>query len=162
LDEIVQHIVDNEGDLGRYFDRKEGFLPAILAGEIREAHGVRRGAGGHLYWYRDGVYRFDGRERIEGVCARVLGDRYKPHHGKAVVDVLKAGVQEIPDEPRADLVNLANRMLDWRLGELRPHDPEYLSVIQSPVAWKPDASCPAIDAFLSRCAGNATLSSSRP
>jgi P4 family phage/plasmid primase-like protien len=148
LAKIVEHVLEKEGDAGRYFDRKEGFMPAILAEEIREAYGARRGAGGHLYWYRDGVYRFDGRERVEGVCARVLGERFKPTHGKAVVDVLKAGVQEIPDEPDADLLNVANGMLAWRSADLLPHSPDALSIAQIPVAWNPDAACPAVDTFL--------------
>jgi putative DNA primase/helicase len=40
-------------------------------------------------------------------------------------------------------------MLDWRTADLLPHSPEHLSIIQLPVAWNPDATCPAIDAFLS-------------
>jgi D5 N terminal like len=132
LARIVEHVLEKEGDAGRYFDRKEGFLPAVLAEEIREAYGVRRGAGGHLYWYRDGVYRFDGRERVEGVCARVLGERFKPTHGKAVVDVLKAGVQEIPDEPDASALNVRNGMLDWRTADLHPHSPDTLRSPRSP------------------------------
>jgi P4 family phage/plasmid primase-like protien len=149
LAKIVEHVLKKEGDAGRYFDRKEGFMPAILAEEIREAYGVKRGAGGHLYHYRDGVFRFDGRERVEQVCARVLGERFKPRHAREVVDVLRAGLQEIPDEPDPHLLNVANGMLDWRTADLLPHDPEHLSTIQLPVAWNPDEACPAIDTFLS-------------
>jgi P4 family phage/plasmid primase-like protien len=148
LAKIVEHVLEKEGDAGRYFDRKDGFLPAILAEEIREAYGIRSGVGGHLYRYQDGVYRFDGRERVEQVCQRVLGERFKPRHGREVVDVLRGGLQEIPDEPTTDLVNVANGMLDWRTAELRPHGPEHLTTIQLPVAWNPDATCPAIDVFL--------------
>jgi P4 family phage/plasmid primase-like protien len=149
LAKIVDHVLEKEGDAGRYFDRKEGFLPAILAEEIAEAYGIRRGVGGHLYHYRDGVHRFDGRERVEQVCRRVLGERFKPRHAREVVDVLRAGHQEIPDEPNPDLLNVANGMLDWRTADLFPHAPEHLSIIQLPVAWNPDATCPAIDVFLS-------------
>jgi putative DNA primase/helicase len=149
LTKIVEHVLAKEGDAGRYFDRKDGFLPAILATEIAEAYGIRRGVGGHLYHYRDGVHRFDGRERVEQVCRRVLGERFKPRHARDVVDVLRAGHQEIPDEPDPDLLNVANGMLDWRSADLLPHSPEHLSIIQLPVAWNPDATCPAIDTFLS-------------
>jgi putative DNA primase/helicase len=149
LAKIVEHVLEKEGDAGRYFDRKEGFMPSILAEEIAEAYGIRRGVGGHLYHYRDGVHRFDGRERVEQVCRRVLGERFKPRHAREVVDVLRAGHQEIPDEPNPDLLNVANGMLDWRTADLLPHAPEHLSIIQLPVAWNPDATCPTIDVFLS-------------
>jgi putative DNA primase/helicase len=79
----------------------------------------------------------------------VLGERLKPRHVREVVDVLRGGHQEIPDEPNPDLLNVQNGMLDWRLGDLHPHSPEHLSIIQLPVAWNPDATCPAIDVFLS-------------
>jgi putative DNA primase/helicase len=46
-------------------------------------------------------------------------------------------------------LNVANGMLDWRTGDLLPHSPEHLSIIQLPVAWNPDATCPATDTFLS-------------
>jgi putative DNA primase/helicase len=121
----------------------------FLAEEIREAYGVKRGEGGHLYHYRDGVFRFDGRERVEQVCARVLGERFKPRHAREVADVLRAGHQEIPDEPNADLLNVANGMLDWRTADVLPHAPEHLSTIPVPVAWNPDAGCPPVDTFLS-------------
>src|SRR5262245_31038666 len=150
LAKIVDHVLEKEGDAGRYFNAKEGFMPAILAGEIREAYGVRRGSGGHLYHYRDGVFRFDGRERVEQVCQRVLGERFKPRHAREVVEVLRGGHQEIPDEQNPDLLNVANGMLDWRTADLLPHDPELLSTIQLPVAWNPDATSPAIDTFLSQ------------
>jgi len=39
LAKIVEHVLEKEGDAGRYFDRRQGFLPAILADEIREAYG---------------------------------------------------------------------------------------------------------------------------
>ena len=148
LAKVVEHVVAKEGDAGRYFDRKEGFLPAVLADELAEAYGIRRGVGGHLYHYRDGVHRFDGRERVEAACARVLGERFKPRHAREVVDVLGAGFQQIPDDPDPALLNVANGMLDWRTGELLPHSPERLSIIQLPVTWNPDATSPTIDRFL--------------
>jgi hypothetical protein len=108
LTKIVEHVLEKEGDAGRYFDKKEGFLPAILGAEIREAYNVRRGAGRHLYHYRDGVFAFDGRERVEQVVARVLGERFKPRHAAEVLEVLRAGPQEIPDEPDATFLNIRN------------------------------------------------------
>ncbi len=46
------------------------------------------------------------------------------------------------------VVNCRNGLLEWRSGELRPHDPEVLSTWQLPVAYEPDADCPAFRQFL--------------
>jgi hypothetical protein len=88
--EIVDHVLEKEGDAGRYFDRKEGFLPAILGAEIREAYSVRRGAGRHLYHYRDGVFASTGANassRSSPACS-VSGS---PRHAAEVLEVLRAG-----------------------------------------------------------------------
>lgn len=148
LARIVEHVLAEEGDAGRYFDRGT-FLPAILGAELAEAYETRVGPGPHLYWYRDGVFRSSGRERVEQATRRVLGARFHPRHAHEVHDYLTLGHPEIPEEPSPDLINVANGMLDWRTGELLPHSPEHLSIIQLPVRWNVGATCPGVDTFLS-------------
>jgi putative DNA primase/helicase len=41
-------------------------------------------------------------------------------------------------------------MLDWATGTLHQHDPSYLSTIQIPVAYDPDAACPNFDRFIAQ------------
>jgi P4 family phage/plasmid primase-like protien len=40
-------------------------------------------------------------------------------------------------------------MVNWRTGELLDHAPDYLSTVQLPVDYDPDAQCPQFDTFLS-------------
>jgi hypothetical protein len=148
LARIVEHVLEKEGDAGRYFEKGEVIVPR-LGNEIAEAFDIRVGVGRHLYWYRNGVFRDTGREQIERAARRALSDRYKRRHAEELGAWFRAEQQQIPDEPEPAFLNVANGMLDWRTGELRPHAPEFLSIIQSPVAWNPDAACPATDTFLS-------------
>jgi len=46
------------------------------------------------------------------------------------------------------IINVKNGLLDIRTLELKPHDPEYLSIIQLPVEWNPKAECPRWDQFI--------------
>jgi len=49
----------------------------------------------------------------------------------------------------AFLLNLMNGMFDLRTFQLLPHDPKYLSTVQLPVEFHPEASCPNTMKFLS-------------
>lgn len=49
------------------------------------------------------------------------------------------------------LFNVANGVVDMTTGELLPHDPKHLMMLQSSVAYKPDAAAPRFEAFLERC-----------
>src|SRR5690606_30815867 len=53
----------------------------------------------------------------------------------------------LPSSASEPIVNLANGMLDLRTGELKPHDPTYMSVVQLPIEWDPDATCPTYEAW---------------
>jgi len=54
----------------------------------------------------------------------------------------------LPESASEPVVNLKNGMLDLRTGELKPHDPAYMSVVQLPIEWDPDATCPTYEAWL--------------
>jgi hypothetical protein len=147
---IVEDVAAKAGDAARYFDKSEGLLVPRLGNEIAEAFDIRVGAGRHLYWYRDGVFRDSGKEQIEKATRRALGDRYKRRHAEELVAWFRAEQQQIPNDPSGDLLNARNGMLDWRTGDLHAHSPEHLSITQIPVAWDPDATCPTVDEFLAQ------------
>lgn len=42
------------------------------------------------------------------------------------------------------IINLKNGLLDIRINRLSPHNPEFLSTIQIPIAYHPTAKCPKI------------------
>src|SRR6266545_3608418 len=145
--EVPVESSDEDVDPDRYFDR-DGFIPSMLGAEIREQYGVRVGAGQHLHWYKGGVFLDTGEELAKAVTRRVLGERFKRRHAEEVIAWLKARLQDLPDIPNPDFVNVANGMLYWRTGELVPHSPDFASLVQVPVRWEPDAKCPKVDKFI--------------
>ena len=54
----------------------------------------------------------------------------------------------LPDRPRLDVVNVENGMVRVEDGVLIPHRSRYLSVVQLPVRYDPNATCPNIEAFV--------------
>lgn len=44
-----------------------------------------------------------------------------------------------------NIINMANGLYDIRTAEFKAHDPNYLSRIQIPINYDPDAKCPVID-----------------
>jgi putative DNA primase/helicase len=47
-----------------------------------------------------------------------------------------------------DQINVLNGILDTNTDELRPHSPEFLSAVQIPVRYDPQATCPASERFV--------------
>ena len=45
------------------------------------------------------------------------------------------------------MINALNGLLDVNTLELRPHDPSFLSTIQLPITYDPQACCPAPETF---------------
>lgn len=66
----------------------------------------------------------------------------------AVTTDVRARTGDLPVNADLDTINVANGLLDWRTGALRPHDPTYLSTIQVPVAYDGAATCPLWSQFL--------------
>jgi len=127
---------------------RERVVTAVLAEHIRAEGHVRRGAGGLLYRHDRGVYRPDGADYCAARVRELLGRRIRREHVGEVAAWMQTWPIEIGDEQPANTINVANGLLDWRTGELRPHSPEVLSTAQLPVRWRPEAQCPAIDRFL--------------
>ncbi|MFJ9018768.1 phage/plasmid primase, P4 family [Streptomyces sp. NPDC102259] len=134
-----------------FFDGFGGLKVETLTSRVLADHPAALTAEDKIALYRDGVYRIDGLGFTAAV-ARLLGEQHRPAHLSAAEQKAQATLYETgrvlrthTDEP---LVNLANGMLDLRTGELKPHDPAYLSTAQLPVAWDTEAQCPVYEAWL--------------
>lgn len=57
----------------------------------------------------------------------------------------------LPEHSTYRLLNCTNGMVDLTTGKLLPHDPKYLSTVQIPVAWNPEAKAPVYEAWLRAC-----------
>lgn len=103
-----------------------------------------------FYTYRAGVW-LPNRGDIEAQICALLGNRYRGSHATNTKDVIRYSpdTARITRDCQPTYINLANGMYDWRRGKLLAHDPAYLSTIQLPIKYNPDASCPLFDRFIS-------------
>lgn len=140
-----------------WFDENGKWVPAPLVDHLMaQAHYVstpigRDGKGIMLYRYQDGVYRPDGYDFLRRETFRTLGRDARKTRIEEIVELVNEKAKQPYDridKHARDLINVQNGMLDWRAGELRPHDPKYLSLIQIPVAWNRDARSEKLDEFL--------------
>lgn len=102
-----------------------------------------------LHIYRDGCYRPDGESLVRKGVQDTLGELAREHDGDEAVYWLSNECQVRPEEvDSGQFINVQNGLLDPATGELHPHTPDYLSVVQLPTAWHPDAYHERADRFL--------------
>jgi P4 family phage/plasmid primase-like protien len=110
------------------------------------------GRGVVLMVYRDGSYKNFGASVARSMALRGLGNAARPETINSTVELIKEETKKDDTllNPKAlKYVNVMNGMLDWEAGDLVSHDPTFLSSIQMPVEWRPDAKSPLLDKFLS-------------
>lgn len=107
-------------------------------------------ADGRFWAYGNGVWSL-GQRAVDARIARALGERYRPQHQRAIEHLLRVELDVVEAAPVTGYINMIDGMVRWDApGEpmLLEHHPEYLSTVQLPVTWDPDATCPEFDAFL--------------
>jgi putative DNA primase/helicase len=131
------------------FFTEEGFVPARLGEHLIAEASIRLGRDRRLWRYALGVYRPDGDDWARQRVRELVGERFRRRHLDEVCAYLRARLPSLGDEPpERSSINCRNGLLDWRSGELKPHSPNVVSINQLPVAWQPQAACPAIMRFL--------------
>jgi len=124
-----------------------------LADAIQTDNHFAQDGGGKLYRYAGGVFRPKAESYVKAQVKRLcvawgMTEDWNPRLASDTVEFIRVDAPELPDRPRLDLINVENGMLRIADGELLPHDPEYLSVVQLPVKFDPAATCPNIEAFI--------------
>ncbi|MGI0150197.1 MAG: primase C-terminal domain-containing protein, partial [Thermoplasmata archaeon] len=147
---------DRPADGPPWFDEDGKFNPALLAVHLMSETRFlstpvgRDGKGIMLYRYTSGVFRPDGYDFTRRETARLLGKETRKSRIEETVELINEFAKKSYDEvdrQAHELINVRNGMLRWRTGELLPHDPKYLSLIQVPVDWVPDAKSEKLDEF---------------
>jgi P4 family phage/plasmid primase-like protien len=108
----------------------------------------KKNAIGIVYDYHNGVYREVSDQQLSGIMLNGLYDdmlwsfRTKRNVADKVACLLSIipDFQITPDHGR--IANVKNGLLDIYTRELRPHTPEFVSLIQYPVEYHPEATCP--------------------
>jgi len=107
--------------------------------------------------YQRGTYRMDGTALVSAVT-QLMGEQYRPAQLSAVTDVLVGTLYDegifLPDHLDKPLLNCRNGMLDLETGTLYPHAPSYLSSLQIPLCWTPDAEAPVYNEWLDQVLGD--------
>jgi len=108
-----------------------------------------------LYLYSGGVYKPIGESFVKRILQDIFREagmvsKLNSHYVSEVIEHIKRSTLHHRSEFDRDIyiINVKNGLLDIRTLELRPHDPDYLSVIQLPVEWNPKAQCPRWDQFI--------------
>lgn len=106
--------------------------------------------GGQIYVYENGVYRPEGKTKIQQMVIDMLGDEYRKHYVEEVLYYIaaKTAIRDSEVNTADDgYINVKNGLLNWRTGELIPHTPDRLSTIQIPVKYDPDAKAERVPKF---------------
>jgi len=131
-----------------YSDARGRILPVRLGEAIREAGHVCTGFDGRLWRYSRGAYRNDGEQFVRAQIREMLGDDFGRRLVEEVLTYLRSFLPTVTNEPQRRYLNVANGLLDLQTCELKAHSASVISTVQVPVAWVPEATCPAIDAYL--------------
>jgi P4 family phage/plasmid primase-like protien len=125
----------------------------VLADIICADNHFAQDAGGKLYRYSGGVYKLYAERFIQQQVKAVLEDRglwdkWSSHRASEVVEYIRVDAPDLWERPPLNRANLANGILDLNTRTLAPHSPDFLSPVQLPVEYDPDARCPAWDQFV--------------
>lgn len=119
--------------------------------------------------YKNGVYTMVSDQQMSNIVFQMLledmmwGYRTKKH----VADRLAALASMVPDfeitDDKGTFVNLKNGLLNIYTREMKPHTPNFVSLVQCPVNYFPEATCPTwlncLDAWMAgpECENKKTL-----
>lgn len=131
--------------------RKDADDPQKIAKIVMDQYPVALTKEHKIAIYKDGAFRRE-QGAFNAIMVEVLGPDFWPSLRDATEEFIAGTLfgtnKVIPDRLNVPLLNLTNGMLDLQTGELLDHDPKYLSSVQLPVAWNPDATSPKYDAWL--------------
>ncbi len=113
---------------------------------------------GIFFNYVDGVYKMMTDQDVSNIILTMLyedmlwGYRTK----RNVADKVACLLSIIPDlvltNDKGDFFNVRNGLLQLSSGELKPHTPDFISLVQSPVVYDPEAKAPvwlqSLDAWM--------------
>lgn len=103
---------------------------------------------GIVFNYVDGVYKMLTDQDLSNIILNMLyedmlwGYRTKRNVSDKVACLLSIIPDLVLTADKGDFFNVKNGLLQLSTAELKPHTPDFVSLVQSPVAYDPDATCP--------------------
>jgi len=104
--------------------------------------------------YDNGVYSLDNGNSLEKMIIEKLDIRAKTTYVNETIALLRnKSMKPLPplgEYPfkHPNHINLRNGIIDIHTGTLQKHNPNFISLIQLPVSYDENATCPEIDKFL--------------
>lgn len=143
----LQKAAQAEGQ-SEFFSWDGKFIPSQLANFILETNHLKLHHN-RIYRYEAGIYSPVEGEFIKNMCQQILGDKYFDNRGREVLAQVKTRLSETLEEPSDRLVNVLNGLLDLSgsVPILQEHTPNYFSIVQLPIMYNPEATCPRIEKF---------------
>lgn len=140
----------------RWFTEDGRLLAMDTARQLAETYPVALTHEQRVAIYRDGVYRINPGVFI-GTLVQMLKNDFRPQHRgtieETMVGILTMVGRVLPDRLDEPVMNVRNGMVDLQTGELLEHDPGYMSTVQFPVEYNPEATCPTFDAWAAEIIG---------
>ncbi len=164
---ILKIVEEVYGEIRENIDRGtvglvgRSFLPNILAEVVTNTYHLlatpksNTGKGGEVcYLYVNGTFIPAGADFVAEESHRLLSyfESSKPCRIAEVLSLIKiteAKDQDSMNNRAMDLINCKNGMLDWKTGELLPHDPKYNCTFQVNSDYDPGATSQLLDDFFS-------------
>jgi len=135
-----------------FFGPDGNLLPQTFWRYLKVAHSLALAGDQSIAIYSEGVYLNGKSCGFQSEVCQALGDYYKPEHFNNVHSFgladLKTSNREIPLRQDRLLINFRNGLLDPMTGVLGPHTSDFLTLIQWPFDWDPQAACPTFDRWL--------------
>ncbi|WHH60416.1 DNA primase family protein [Petroclostridium sp. X23] len=155
LDSMLQSKDESKKDKKEdnpYFEGKV-FIPKFLADELMSKYQFKY-AVDILWVYQNGVYKPVGETFARIEAQKLLGKHTRSNRVQETIDYIKrATVDDIP-KPNARYINVLNGRLNIEKIELQPHDPSIFDIIQIPVTYDAEATCPNFNTYLKTTLGD--------
>jgi putative DNA primase/helicase len=105
-----------------------------------------------MLYFKDGIYHKGGEQLIKVELEKIAGYSIRINTRNEVIAHIKYRTMVKREEFDSDamILNIKNGLLNVITGELKPHTPEYLSLVQLPVSYNSSAACPKIIKFFSQ------------
>ncbi|MCX6822115.1 MAG: phage/plasmid primase, P4 family, partial [Candidatus Aenigmarchaeota archaeon] len=103
---------------------------------------------GLIFDYVDGVYKMVNDQEVSNIILRELSEdmlwnfRTKKHISDKVACLLSIIPDLVITEDKGEIMNVKNGLLNIYTKVLMEHTPDFVSLIQSPVSYDPEALCP--------------------
>jgi putative DNA primase/helicase len=129
------------------FFRKKTFIPKRLGDYLLTQHRIKYAA--KMLWvYQNGVYVADGERILAAAAQQLLGEERRQNRIEESLRYIEVATYAEMPPPDLHYINLLNGRLEWSTGTLYAHTPDVFSVIQLPLRYDAEATCPTFDCYV--------------